>query len=207
MFPLKKDYSYIPNAVANINRSRIDFFLITSNLIPGLKNTDIEQGRLTTLFDHRLITLQLGNKRVRVDKNKICNGVLDNKIIELTVEISVKEHYLNNTDPEAVPRFVINPIRYEIGRIYRLLKLATDLELSGTAQNELNQRNLNDIAEWKQQAHDIAETLPNIEYFTNLPLAIDPANFFEGLIMAVKNEILSKQATIYKIKNHKKNTP
>jgi hypothetical protein len=33
---------------------------------------------------------------------------------------------------------------------------------------------------------------------------VNPAIFFEGLIMSVKNETLSKQSTIYKIKNHRK---
>jgi hypothetical protein len=51
---------------------------------------------------------------------------------------------------------------------------------------------------------DIAETLPDLNYFQSLPLDIDPANFFEGLIMSIKNEILSKQSSIYKIKNRKK---
>jgi hypothetical protein len=203
-FPEKIDYTYIPNAALNVNRSRIDFFLVSSNLISKISDTNIETGRISTLFDHKLISINLGREKTRPDRNKICNGILDNIIIELTVSLAVKEFYLNNADANAVPGFVTNPIRYDIGRIYHFLKLATDSELNFTLNNNLEDQRNNNIAEWKQLAIDIAETLPNIEFFQDLPLVTDPANFFEGLLMSVKNEILSKQSTIYRVKNHTK---
>jgi hypothetical protein len=33
---------------------------------------------------------------------------------------------------------------------------------------------------------------------------VDPAIFFEGLIMSVRNEILAKQSAIYRTRNHRK---
>jgi hypothetical protein len=146
----------------------------------------------------------LGEKNTTIDRNKICNGILDDKTIELVVTLTVKEFYLNNTDPEAVPRYIINPIRYEIGRAHNFLKMATDLELSGTLDTEVTDENKLEIQRLNQLASNIAETLPTLEFFENLPLTVTPAVFFEGLIMSVKNETLSKQSTIYKIKNHRK---
>jgi exonuclease III len=119
--PTGRDYTYIPNAQRNVNWSRIDYFLVTSNLIQSISESGIGQNRLSTLFDHKPVSLQVGHKKISVDRNKICNGILDNVIVELTVTLSVKEFYLNNADHNAVPQFIINPIRYEIGRIYNLL--------------------------------------------------------------------------------------
>jgi hypothetical protein len=204
LFPSRRDYTYIPNAQANMNRSRIDYFLITSNLISEIVDTEIQTGRLSTLFDHKSANLNLGKKIISIDRNKICNGILDNKIIELTITVTVKEYYLNNADPAAVPIYITNPIRYEIGRIHNLLKIATDLELSGTLESEVTDDNRIEIQRLVQLASDIAETLPTLEFFENFPLVVNPAIFFEGLIMSVKNETLSKQSTIYKIKNHRK---
>jgi exonuclease III len=207
--PNKRDYTYIPNAAANRNRSRIDFFLLSHNLLSNITDTGIETGRLTTLFDHKAVFLKLGTKKINIDRNKICNGILENKIIELIVEITVKEFYLNNSDPNAVPGHIKNPLKLEIGRIYNFLKQATNLELGLTAQDNLDQYPdpepvFAEINLLTQHAMDIAETLPDLNYFQSLPLDIDPANFFEGLIMSIKNEILSKQSSIYKIKNRKK---
>jgi hypothetical protein len=202
--PTGKDYTYIPNAQGNINCSRIDYFLVTSNLIQSISESGIGINRLSTLFDHKPVSLQIGRKQITVDRNKICNGILDNVIIDLTVTLAVKEFYLNNADRNAVPQFTINPIRYEIGRIYNYLKMATDLELSSTIESDLTDLNRRNIATWTEMALDIAHTLPNLEFFEQLPLSVDPAIFFEGLIMSVRNEILAKQSAIYRTRNHRK---
>jgi exonuclease III len=47
MFPNRKEYTYIPNAVANINRSRIDFFLINNKLLPNVTEADVPVGKLS----------------------------------------------------------------------------------------------------------------------------------------------------------------
>jgi exonuclease III len=62
-YPSRKDFTYIPNARANVNRSRIDFFLISSNLIQVLIDKDINTGRLSTLFDHKSVNLKIGGKK------------------------------------------------------------------------------------------------------------------------------------------------
>jgi hypothetical protein len=54
-------------------------------------------------------------------------------------------------------------------------------------------------------ARDIFETLPNLEFFLNLTLACDDDFFFEGLISIVRNSTLSVQSDLFKYKNNHKN--
>jgi hypothetical protein len=88
-----------------------------------------------------------------------------------------------------------------MGRILTRLVLATDLEFSAIENNNLNNETRAQITNLIRGAEDIAETFPDLEFFENLPLSVTPDFFFEGLVLSVKNEILTKQATIYKIKN------
>jgi exonuclease III len=57
LYPNKKDYTYVPSVINNLNRSRIDFFMITVTLTPFVKNCSISAGLLTTHFDHKCIYL------------------------------------------------------------------------------------------------------------------------------------------------------
>jgi exonuclease III len=60
LHPLKKEFTYIPNARINLNRSRIDYFLISEGLIPKVVSSTIESGLSSTSFDHKKIKLYLG---------------------------------------------------------------------------------------------------------------------------------------------------
>jgi Reverse transcriptase (RNA-dependent DNA polymerase) len=203
-YPNRRDYTYIPNAAANTNRSRLDYFLISESLTNTLSDAGILTEKLSTLFDHKAATLELGKRQKKPDRNLVCDSILNNKIVKLVVEITVKENYLNNSDLNAIPRYTINTLRSEMGRIHNRLAAATDLELSAIKNNNLNIATSVQIEQLVGSAFDIAETIPDLNYFENIPLLVPPDIFFEGLILSVKNEILSKQATIYKIKNFRK---
>jgi exonuclease III len=56
-YPERREYTYIPNAVANINRSRLDFFLIGTNLLTKCKNCTIGHHLDSLLFDHKSVRL------------------------------------------------------------------------------------------------------------------------------------------------------
>jgi exonuclease III len=203
-YPTQKDYSYIPNAAANINRSRIDYFLIHNTHADKISETGIKCNRLSTMFDHKCIFLNLGNSKKSTDRNKINDTILDNDAIKIILETTVKENYLNNADPMAVPRYMINTLKAEIGRVHHKLKIASDLELAAINDVNLDNDIADTVIRLVQESREIAETLPGLEFFEALPVSCSPDLFFEGLIYSVKNEILSKQAAIYKIKKFKK---
>jgi exonuclease III len=204
LYPVRKDFTYIPNAIAQNNRSRIDYFLVNNEISEFISDTGIRTEKLTNLFDHKSVFLNVGRIKKMPDRNKIKDCILENKVISLVVEISVKEAYLNNADRNAVPNYTINTLKSEMGRIYSKLAQASDLEISAIKNGPINVATQNLINNLLQDSVDIALTLPALEYFESLPLAVSPACFLEGLIMSVKNEILSKQSAIYKTKNFRK---
>jgi exonuclease III len=61
--PNAREFTYVPNAAANINRSRIDFFLISSSLAVQKYATGISHGLVSKSFDHNRITLEFGLKK------------------------------------------------------------------------------------------------------------------------------------------------
>jgi exonuclease III len=204
LYPNRKEFSYVPNAVNNLNRSRIDFFLISNGLTNILLDSEIGTGKLSTAFDHKPIFLKLGKKKVPVDPNKICNNILSEPIIGLVIELTVKEAYLNNADPDAVPGHLITGLKQELGRIFSRLKTASEIELNNLRIEIPDPVAIMEAQTLINESFDIAETVPSLEFFESIPLAVEPDNFFEGLILAVKNEILSKQSAIYKTKNFRK---
>jgi hypothetical protein len=124
--------------------------------------------------------------------------------VKLVVEVAVKEFYLNNADPDTIPRYIVNNLRMEFGRVYTRLLAATNLELTAVRENTLNNDTKLQIALYLNEASDILETMPELSFFENLDLIPEPDFFFEGLVLAVKSEVLSKQATIFKTKKFRK---
>jgi len=51
----------------------------------------------------------------------------------------------------------------------------------------------------------IFEDMPRLDYFENLNLNYEPEFFFQTLVSCIKNNVLSHQATIFKLRSEKKN--
>lgn len=73
--PNKRDYSYTPFQKNLMNRSRIDFFLISPNLLSHIDLINYEP-LLTKLFDHKAVVLKIDIK------NRIREPRIDNKFIK-----------------------------------------------------------------------------------------------------------------------------
>jgi exonuclease III len=52
IYPDRRDFSYTPRNVNKNNRSRLDFFIISENLIPCVNRCQIESALQNSLFDH-----------------------------------------------------------------------------------------------------------------------------------------------------------
>jgi hypothetical protein len=53
VYPNKKDYTYTPFGDLSKNRSRLDFFIISENLIPFIGHCSISPSVLCSQFDHK----------------------------------------------------------------------------------------------------------------------------------------------------------
>jgi exonuclease III len=61
--PIKREFTYVPNARLNLNRSRIDYFLIKKDMSDNLIDCTISHSLTSTSFDHKKITLYMGKNK------------------------------------------------------------------------------------------------------------------------------------------------
>jgi exonuclease III len=94
LYPNKKDYTYSPFSDIRRNRSRLDFFLISNNLIPSVDHCLISPSVLCVQFDHKNISLSLNYKTDLVPKKKkLTNCFLNSRYLGLSVTASAIESY------------------------------------------------------------------------------------------------------------------
>jgi exonuclease III len=120
--PNKKEYTYIPSAVNNMNRSRIDFFLVSNNLVPNITNCEIPHSLTSTLFDHKQIFVTLGKKKYKW-KPIIKDSILKDKDLQFHVQACIMETYLHHCRLNA--QFTIEAkdrMLVDIGRINSILR-------------------------------------------------------------------------------------
>jgi hypothetical protein len=184
--PVKREFTYVPNARMNLNRSRIDYFLIKSDQIDKIIKCDIAHALSSTSFDHKKISLTIGKRRGKNDFNKINTSLLKNRGVNLLVKSKVLESYVVHADPDAVPGFQIRSLLIDIGRIERLIR--------EWIKN-------NDDLQTIELAEAIFEQLPQLHFFETLPLTSSDDFFFEGMVSAVRTSLLSVQASIHLEKN------
>jgi exonuclease III len=202
LHPIRREFTYIPNARINLNRSRIDFFLISENEIPHVTDASIIPALSSTSFDHKKILLSLGRPKVVKNYGKINDRVLKEEGIVLLVKTKILESYLIHTDPETIPRYVKFDLLIDIGRIESMVRQSLKVKYDkGELEMENNERISQELLD---NARDIYETLPNHDFFLNLTLACDDDFFFEGLISIVRATTLSVQSDLFKYKNNQK---
>ncbi len=71
LYPTRIDFTYTPFGLMRSNRSRIDFFMVSNNLIPMLDECTISPTVTTSLFDHKCIGLYV--KKYASKKTKCQN--------------------------------------------------------------------------------------------------------------------------------------
>jgi predicted aspartyl protease len=121
LYLVKQEFTYVPNARINVNRSRIDFFLIDTGMAEGLVDCKISSAVSSTSFDHKKINLTLG-KLVKVKNfNKIDEKLIKHTGINTLIKTKILENYIIHADPESVPCYISTNILIDCGRIERLV--------------------------------------------------------------------------------------
>jgi hypothetical protein len=165
LHPVKREFTYVPNARINLNRSRIDYFLISRSMAEFLIDCKISPSLSSTSFDHKKISLSIGTVKKCKDFNKIDNNFIKNKCVNIMVKTKVIECYILNADPQVLPGYRRRDLLIDLGRI------------------ECNVRNsLKSEIEHEQDplvdAEEILEMLPELELFENLPITVTDDFFF-----------------------------
>jgi hypothetical protein len=178
LFPKKLEYSFAPWGNTRPNRSRLDYFIISNNVVPLVNACHIKPHVQSRLFDHKAVILDFTVKPSVSSRPNISNKILNDLDLDTIVEISAFECYAlylneNNLIKPAALRLVgeaTATIR-EAGPdpCFSAYSHATLMDADARnllmARLELIVGNLRDL---------------NLE---NLPLSISYDNFMEILIM------------------------
>ena len=206
LHPNRSEYTYVPSAVNNQNRSRIDFFMINVEMLPLLKNCIIPHNLLSIHFDHKLISLSF--KKPKNPKIfPISNRILKEDELNWSVKASVIESYIqhaelniNYTAENKAEHLLI------IGQILICIQESLNLKLN-LADLGINPLLENLIAAKKTNIELLFLSLPLLSEFEALvrPDYCNDVLFFDTLIHCVRNGALLQQKNIFLLKNRRKN--
>jgi exonuclease III len=95
IYPNQRDYTYSPFGNVRLNRSRLDFFVISSNLVGNISDCRIADSVSCKLFDHKPVCLKLSQLAARTKPScRLNNPFLENELLSLSVEIAVRRVHL-----------------------------------------------------------------------------------------------------------------
>lgn len=107
LYPNKVDFSYSPFGLVRKNRSRLDFFVISSDMLNYVTDCTISPSKLNSLFDHKHITLTLNTIKTPNLTPKIKNCFLDHPFVKICVALSALQVYRYAIDPLMHPGTVL----------------------------------------------------------------------------------------------------
>jgi hypothetical protein len=100
LYPLRRDFTYMPFGTVRLNRSRLDFFVMSSNLIPVLSDCKIASTVSGKMFDHKQVSLLLYNVPCTASKKPsiLNNSFLNDAALICAVEIAARKTHLTSLD-------------------------------------------------------------------------------------------------------------
>jgi len=210
LHPNKKEYTFVPSGADSINRSRLDFFLISKAIFGIGTKVLIPNSLSTILFDHKNVNLSL-NKTLAVRKNIIKDTILNNVDLVSHTRSAVYECYLHHctisvdgVDDITRPNVeTVNNHLLSIGRVMVLLDEIKNLDIKIAVEGFNNRDDLL-ISAKRAEVNLIFDDMPPLEYFENLHSDCSPSIFFQTLASCIKNNVLAHQNTIYRTKKENK---
>jgi exonuclease III len=194
----KIEFTYTPRSEAMTNKSRLDFFLTSSSLIDSIDSCNISEGLQNKLFDHKAVTLTLNRTRCKKIKRPfISNKVLSSEILELVVNSTVAETYVQHA--ENLNEYAKDSALRRIGHVKMLI---ANLGIDYRYRPGLNP-SIEDIErrEALLQQGRLAIELLNIPWLETIELNTGIDLFMEVLINNIRNEVTSFQSFFLKEKN------
>ena len=198
MYPNKRDFTYIPAVLEHNNRSRLDFFLLSECRSGQIGDCNIPNSLSSTVFDHKPIKLTMYNtKKFPKNKQVLAKNV---KNFELCTAVlaSAKECYLHNAQTgDRLSIVEKNNLLLMVGDVNRCLNDINTVTLRNLNEpiNELYKLELEGL---KTNLEILAERLPTLEFFEQLPLECNEEYFFESLCNDTRNAALREQTLIFK---------
>jgi hypothetical protein len=195
-FPNRKEFTYTPADATKRNRSRIDFFLISKQLLNAVTEITISPSLQSKVFDHKAVVLSFEpKKRPGPIRPTISHAILRDPDLDLVVALAVGDTYLASTDLRN-NNIDLNQLRIGVGQGFEGLRRAgpNDVHINPGDRTEAESLIREGIIA------NIREFLDDFPFAAvrDGPLNIDPDIFMEGLMNNVRNQVVSHQAFMLK---------
>ena len=120
LHPTKLEFTYIPAIIANTNRSRLDFFLVSESVFGNVSKCGTTNSLTCTSFDHKPVNLSF-KKIKNIGKIKqVQNSNLKDPNLKMAVETAAIECYLHHvTRTDILNEIFIDSKLLIIGNIMR----------------------------------------------------------------------------------------
>jgi hypothetical protein len=194
LHPDWKDYTYIPAGDMRLNRSRIDFFLVSDSIFDSISACDIAQSFCKKSFDHKKITLSF--KKIKKKGRKcINNRILENPLLDCAIKLAIWECYL--TAILCIPGGLVEAVVYE--ECVKLNNIDTSFNELVFLQGKAAVTGLTEeeTANEERIRARVAEAWTDVisyERLQNYPRNCDDDIFFESLIMYTSKAAMTLQS-------------
>jgi len=193
LHPDKKEVSFVSfrrgGDGINIGKSRLDFFLISTNLMNIINKVYYEE-RISSDFDHKEVVMYIGKKFPR-GKISIFNSTLDDPSADNLGKLSIYETLsIHLQNPDLALTGIIGSIDRKMVETRELIELENKF---GT-----NERRMQRIENLSREIDDMFRDLPRIEDILDLEFSCDKRTLYEVVTLGIKNKLVGLQSFITK---------
>ena len=198
LYPNRKDFTYVPAVAEYNNRSRLDFFIISDNIIDKVQECNISSSLLNSCFDHKMIYLVLGKKKGPPKNKQVRAGFINDVLLGYSVKTAACECYIqhavlneNFNEPQK------NEILLRIGIIFARIDEINNIKSSHIGRNTTDL----EILSLEGRIADLSglvDELPDSTFLESLALSCNPEFFFEALCCGMRTWALKQQSETYK---------
>ena len=205
LHPDQREFTFRPHTRRG-NRSRLDFFLVSDNLLRYLSDCSINPALSTELFDHKAVKMSLNKPNFRTTASINLTTLNHPRLMDV-ISCTVAETYLQHVDRDRVAAGVnIEQGLLEIGEYHAKIREINDFDLTIACEDNIGRLALLNL-EQQGKVRELLlmrETQPTPEELNVLPLSCDDSTFLEVLLGNLKGSIISLQAWQRKVSNTKK---
>jgi exonuclease III len=203
LHPEKKTFTYAPFGSTRKNKSRLDFFIVSSSLVKYMSSVDSAQYKLNKLFDHSPVSMVIGKNKPPPEPPKLNNTFLKDKLLKWSVFLSALQVYSRALDAGAVPEVVAlltevcNSMTNLVIECVRIRKAMTQTDPDYEAKNLILVRNYNELER-------IYNRVPEFKSLSDMRKNVDEKTFFTALTDRISEKAATMQQKLGKIKNIRK---
>jgi hypothetical protein len=192
LYPNTREYTLTPSGENQLNRSRLDFFLVSNSSTDAVKNVVIPHSLSSAVFDHKPVSLIFAKRENHFNFFSKDNYI-QREEIRSGVHLAVVECYVIHASLNAQFTNIMKEL------ILRLIGGAT-LNLTEIQELKFWEANNGSTAlltlqiEGKRgELWENLDNLPSIKFLDSLSLEPSPDIFLETLMLCVKNNALLEQ--------------